>query len=99
MLVPWNNAKSYLMSLKPPGPNSNTDEYTLTPGAQTSGLIAVVNFAGPCDEKPARMSALPVMNSVGVDPSIVAVPEGLIALPSPLLSMTAGMSGKANGAP
>src|SRR5215210_5146284 len=64
-----------------------------TPGAVTSGLIRYVNGVGPRLEKPAMMSAFAVRNSCGDVPSTVTVPLGLIALPSTLPSMAAGIVG------
>src|SRR5919106_6941025 len=86
MLVPWKYANA----------PSNTDEYTFTPGAATSGLIRAVNGVGPRLEKPAMMSAFAVMNSCGFVPSTVAVPDGLIEFPSLLPSIAAGIVGNSS---
>src|SRR5216684_769169 len=61
MLVPWNISN----------PPCRTDEYTFTPGAQTSGLISS-RLAGPRLEKPARKFWLFVRTSRSVAPFAVA---------------------------
>src|SRR6266487_4840143 len=103
MLVPEKNAKhgGALQS------KLGTLEYTLTPGATTSGLIlpcgcplpwpASCSTGGPMEEKLASMSALdaPVRKYCGTVPSTVTMLGATAAIARPLLreTITAGMVG------
>src|SRR3989442_12866166 len=103
MLVPWKNAKQGGLAQ----PKLGIDEYTLTPGAVTSGLIlswgcptptpGPCSIGGPIDENAARISALgpSVKNSCGVVPSTVTILGAIAAMARPFgrETMTAGMVG------